>query len=42
MKKLSESLRELADHAAETEKKAAAAEKGTKEKVEATHFGATR
>ncbi len=36
MKKLSESLRELADHAAETEKKAATAEKGTKEKVEAS------
>jgi hypothetical protein len=35
MKKLSETLQELADHAAEVEKKVAAAEQGTKEKVEA-------
>ena len=35
MKKLSESLREFADHAENTEKKVAAAEKGTKEKVDA-------
>ena len=36
MKKLSESLREFADHAENTEKKIAAAEKATKEKVQAT------
>ena len=36
MKKLSESLQELADHAADAKKKAAAAEQETKEKVEAS------
>jgi hypothetical protein len=36
MKKLSESLQELANHVADMEKKVTAAEKQTKEKVEAT------
>ena len=36
MKKLSESLQELANHVADMEKKVAAAEKQTKEKVEAS------
>lgn len=36
MKKLSESLQELANHVAKMEKKVSAAEKQTKEKVEAT------
>ena len=36
MKKLSEELQELADHTADVEKKAAAAEQASKEKVEAS------
>jgi hypothetical protein len=36
MKKLSESLQELADHAAKVEKKVAAAEQQSKEKMQAT------